>query len=311
MLPLVSIIVPTYNRASIIPETIQSIINQTYVNWECIIVDDNSDDNTKIVIDRYIDKYTNIKYYKLPDNRLSGGNAARNFGFEKCSGEYVTWLDSDDIIISSKIESQINLIKDTNFDCCICQTSFFNDTDKFISNWNKNLYSHDLFNDFLQKKIGWSINAPIYRKSFLLKNNLVFDELLTNAQDYDFHIRVLSIIENIKFICDELVLTRVHSESIRNTVHKGKSKLIVYKKIINDYPSRLTLSSNKFIYNEIENNISKSLINGEIIFIIKFCFFLLLKNCTRYYRIILRAIPKILFSYFYSITGKGYSLIKR
>lgn len=90
---LVSIIIPTYNRAHLIGETLDSVLAQTYTNWECIIVDDGSSDNTDEVVGAYVKKDNRFKYYHRPDEHLPGGNGARNFGFKMSQGEYVNWLD--------------------------------------------------------------------------------------------------------------------------------------------------------------------------------------------------------------------------
>jgi glycosyltransferase involved in cell wall biosynthesis len=87
--PLVSIIIPTYNRAHLIGETLDSVLAQTYQNWECIIVDDDSTDKTDEVVGAYVEKDSRFKYYHRPDEHLPGGNGARNYGFKMSTGEYV------------------------------------------------------------------------------------------------------------------------------------------------------------------------------------------------------------------------------
>jgi glycosyltransferase involved in cell wall biosynthesis len=101
--PLVSIIIPTYNRAHLISETLDSVLAQTYKNWECIIVDDGSNDNTDEVVSEYVKKNNRFKFYHRPDEHLPGGNGARNYGFKMSKGEYVNWLD-DDLFTDSKTE---------------------------------------------------------------------------------------------------------------------------------------------------------------------------------------------------------------
>lgn len=88
-----SIIIPTYNRADIINDTIQSVINQSYTNWELIVIDDGGTDNTKDLINQI--NHPNISYY-WKENGERG--AARNFGVKKAKGEYIFFLDSDDLI---------------------------------------------------------------------------------------------------------------------------------------------------------------------------------------------------------------------
>jgi glycosyltransferase involved in cell wall biosynthesis len=80
--PLVSVIIPTYNRAHLIGETLDSVLAQTYTNWECIIVDDGSSDNTDEFVGKYVKKDSRFKYYHRPEEHLPGGNGARNYGFK-------------------------------------------------------------------------------------------------------------------------------------------------------------------------------------------------------------------------------------
>ena len=88
---MISVITPTYNRADLISETIKSIINQSYKDWELILVDDGSTDNTLEVVETYL-KDERISLYHRPQERPAGGNAARNYGFELSKGNYVKWL---------------------------------------------------------------------------------------------------------------------------------------------------------------------------------------------------------------------------
>ena len=83
MQPLISIIIPTYNRAQIIGETLDSLIAQTYANWECIAVDDGSTDNTDEVLVAYCNKDTRFQYHHRPKDKLKGPNSCRNYGFTR------------------------------------------------------------------------------------------------------------------------------------------------------------------------------------------------------------------------------------
>jgi glycosyltransferase involved in cell wall biosynthesis len=111
MRPLVSIITPSYNSANYIAETIQSVQNQTYTNWEMIIVDDCSSDNTEQVIHEIQQTDSRIHFFKLDQN--SGSGVARNKGIESASGDYMTFIDSDDIWFPGFIEKSIETIINT------------------------------------------------------------------------------------------------------------------------------------------------------------------------------------------------------
>ncbi|WP_373399097.1 glycosyltransferase family 2 protein [Algoriphagus halophilus] len=107
-MPLVSILIPNYNKALYLRETLDSVLEQTYTHWECIIVDDHSTDNSWEILEEYASKDSRFKLYKRPKDRKPGGNAARNYAFELSEGDYIQWLDSDDVISPVKIEIQIN-----------------------------------------------------------------------------------------------------------------------------------------------------------------------------------------------------------
>lgn len=109
---LVSIIMPSYNTSKFIEDTIKSVINQTYTKWELIIVDDCSTDNTDEVIQPYL-KDKRIRYYKNEKN--SGASISRNKALKEAKGEFIAFLDSDDIWVDNKLEKQIKFMQDNNY----------------------------------------------------------------------------------------------------------------------------------------------------------------------------------------------------
>ena len=113
---LVSIITSTYNSSKFLSETINSVLEQTYFNWEWIIVDDCSSDNTQAIIKTLVKKDERVKFFSTENN--SGGPAKpRNIGLEKARGKYVSFLDSDDVWMPEKIEKQIEEIGDYDGIC--------------------------------------------------------------------------------------------------------------------------------------------------------------------------------------------------
>jgi len=114
---LVSIITPTYNCGKFIAETIESIQAQTYTNWELIIVDDCSKDNTEEIVKVYMEKDARIKYHRLETN--SGAAVARTTAMKLAEGEYMAFCDSDDLWMPDKLEKQLSFMKDTGhaFSC--------------------------------------------------------------------------------------------------------------------------------------------------------------------------------------------------
>ena len=107
--PTVSIIIPTYNRAHLIGRAIQSVLNQTYQNFEIIVVDDGSTDNTEEMIKEFQKHDKRIKYIRHEKNR--GGAAARNTGIKVARGEYIAFQDSDDEWLPEKLEKQMDVFQ--------------------------------------------------------------------------------------------------------------------------------------------------------------------------------------------------------
>lgn len=113
MSDLISIITPCYNDEKYIGEAIESVLAQSYQNWELLIVDDCSTDNSAEIIQRYCEKDRRIRYFKT---RTNTGNpvAPRNIATEKANGRFIAFLDSDDVWFPKKLEHQINLFSDKN-----------------------------------------------------------------------------------------------------------------------------------------------------------------------------------------------------
>ena len=124
---LTSILIPTYNRVHLIIETLDSIKEQTNTNWECIIVDDGSDDGSKDVIGEYIQNDTRFQYYQRPPSRKKGANTCRNMAFEKSKGQYIKWFDSDDIMLPNALEKQVEFLEKEKVDVVLSEFNYFVD----------------------------------------------------------------------------------------------------------------------------------------------------------------------------------------
>ncbi len=109
---LVSIITPSYNTARYIEDSIRSVLEQTYTNWELIIVDDCSTDNTDEIVEKYLSD-TRIRYLKNPKN--SGAAISRNYALREAKGKWVTFLDSDDVWVAEKLEKQLAFMKEHGY----------------------------------------------------------------------------------------------------------------------------------------------------------------------------------------------------
>ncbi|MES2762467.1 MAG: glycosyltransferase family A protein [Bacteroidota bacterium] len=187
MNPLISIITPSYNKRKYIKETIDSVVSQTYVNWELIIIDDGSTDGTlDIILDS---KKTDERIKLLINDENRGANYSRNIGIKEAKGIYIVFLDADDLLMPDCLEERHKVISSGNFDFCVFSMGVFtysvgDSGYKWIPDSKKPL------EDFLQHKLPWSILQPIWRKEFLIQIN-GFDESFQRLQDVDMHTRAL------------------------------------------------------------------------------------------------------------------------
>lgn len=189
--PLISIIVPCYNVEAFIKKALQSIYLQTYTNWECILVDDGSKDQTKDEIDVWLKKDSRFKYFYQDNQGLSG---ARNTGLKKASGEFVYFFDSDDLIDSITLED-LNLLIDSNIDIVIGKNAItegqsnqisgylehYSHTLKHLSNNNKELLKLIVENPIIC--VAWN---KLYRKSFLDAHQLFFKKDILHEDELWF-----------------------------------------------------------------------------------------------------------------------------
>ena len=261
MTPLVSVIIPTFNRSHLIGETLDSIIAQTYTNWECIVVDDGSTDGTDQLMAEYCKKDTRFQYRHRPKDRLPGGNAARNYGFELSKGEYIQWFDSDDLMLPKKIEIQFKAIIDDKSDFSVCGGAEFNgDPLVFKKKWRLFKEGNLLLNH-IKGKVVFGTNGPLFKKTFLLNENL-FNESLIIRQEWEFFNRLLIIKPKITLVNDVLYLYRSLDNSIRGGLNykKMKCKMIADQIILKNvnkacvFDKDIDFRYRRFIFFEVLNS---------------------------------------------------------
>lgn len=184
---MVSIIIPNYNKARFITETINSIKSQTVGNWEIIIVDDLSTDDSWSVISELADQK---KIFAFRPKKKLNASGCRNYGIKKASGEFVIFLDSDDLIYKNCLENRILKFKeyiDNDF-LVFCSGTFYNKIGDSKSLWipKKGNFIHK----FLEHDLQWNIMSVIWKKTTLDKLN-GFDESYKRLQDVELHTRAL------------------------------------------------------------------------------------------------------------------------
>ena len=185
--PTVSVIIPTYNRAHLVGRAIQSVLDQTYQDFELIVIDDASTDNTEEVVKSFNDE--RIKYLKHDENK--GVAAARNTGIKVARGEYIAFQDSDDEWFSQKLEKQMKVFEAASPEVGVVYTGFWR-----IES-NKKIY---IPSEKVARKEG-NIHAELLRGNFVdtptavVKKDCfakvgIFDERLPRLQDWELFIRI-------------------------------------------------------------------------------------------------------------------------
>jgi len=229
--PLISVIIPSYNRANFIKRSLNSVFEQSYKNFEIIVVDDGSTDDTENFIKNYPDR--RIRYIKHTENR--GVPSARNTGIKAARGEYITFLDSDDEIYPKKFEIQINRLRDLPDSYGLIYSGyslFINSTDEHVMDIVPEEY--DNICDALLKRCIFAVHTPLVRKICFEKCGL-FDESLPGCEDWDMWIRLSQHYE-FTFVPDILAKFYIHGEqkstNLKNKVQARKDILSKHKTLL-------------------------------------------------------------------------------
>ena len=189
----VSIIIPTYNRSHLILETLDSVISQTYQNWECIVVDDGSTDNTEELLQIYTDKDQRIRILNRPDFKMKGANSCRNFGVDSSTGDFFLFLDSDDILSNDCLENRILFLENENdLDFAVFDMGLLNNDgfQKYVYPDLKSKSVQELISLFIMGPLPWNMTRPFWRKEFFIKVGY-FNENLKMFDDDEFNLRVI------------------------------------------------------------------------------------------------------------------------
>ena len=235
--PQISIIVPTYNRADFLPKAIQSILNQTYQDWEAIIVDDGSTDKTEEIVKDYNE--SRIRYIAHKSNL--GISTARNTGIKNSKGKYIALLDSDDEWFPEKLSCQMKTFQEEDLKCgVVCTGGYMVKDDKVLGVKAIPADLDNFYEKFLFENITWTSNALVKKECF--KKAGLFDENLESCEDWDMWIRIAKY---YKFIFLEMPLTKyvIHSGQLSEDLLK---KINARKRILFKYQDEL--KNRKFVY---------------------------------------------------------------
>jgi len=250
--PLVSVIIPTYNRAYIIGETLNSVLAQTYTRWECIVVDDGSTDYIDELMEFYCENDDRIHYYHRPSDTPKGANACRNYGFSRSKGEYIQWLDSDDLLSTNKISCQVELLQTKRGILATCEWGRISENGNYTT--FEDLDSYNDFNspltflNILNTSQGY---FPVH--AYLMKNTLVeqagpwLNSLKIN-QDGEFMMRIISDVDKIYFTKNAYAYYRRSGSDSTSKLKSGQfAELINSWRLIESY-SQIRFPNNDLIF---------------------------------------------------------------
>jgi len=207
--PLVSVIMPAYNSADFIAEAIQSVLQQTHLTWELLIIDDASDDNTVEIIEKIASADPKIQLFQNKTNQ--GAGISRNIGIKSAQGAFIAFLDADDLWLPEKLETQLEFMKIHDLDMTFSSYYLINESGQE-----------------LHKKIQ---ALPILSYKRLLKSNYVgnltgiysveklgkiYSPTLRKRQDWALWLSILKRIESTKGITEPLAKYRIRENSISN-----------------------------------------------------------------------------------------------
>lgn len=269
---LVTIIVPCYNQAQFLNETLESVFFQSYTEWECLIVNDGSLDNSEEIAKKWVEKDSRFQYFSKDNGGLS---SARNFGLNKSKGKYIQFLDSDDCLDIKKLELSVDKFQKHGAEIIITDFKRFRKTRNklkrafcdlskqeftfisFLTKWDVEfsipihcgLFSKDLigsirFNESLKAKEDWLFWLQIFRnnpKVYYLNQVLVFYRLHRNGMTRNFEFMELNLQNAYQLIYNSLndeekflFFKRIIIElsAVKNKHQKYKNALF-YKRIIN------------------------------------------------------------------------------
>lgn len=242
--PLISIVMPAYNATSFIAESIASVREQSYRNWELLVIDDGSKDGTPALVEEFQKTDDRIRFHPLPVNQ--GAGFARNVGIKASEGDYIAFLDADDLWKPLKLETQLKFMKE--HDLAVSYSSY-----ELIDEQGKNLnlmvqaleilsfskllranYVGNLTGMYNVKKIGKIYNPPIRKR-----------------QDWAMWLQALKEGGEAKGILEPLAKYRVRKDSIsRNKLEMLQYNYRVYRKVLQFSSVKSSLWFSRFLFEQ-------------------------------------------------------------
>jgi glycosyltransferase involved in cell wall biosynthesis len=223
---LISVIIPVYNGERFIIDALESVKNQTFSQWECIIVDDGSTDKTATVVEKYI---ATDKRYLFVSQSNKGLSAARNAGLKNAKGNFIQFLDADDVLLPLKIEKHISALGTDHYaGGVVSYTDYFAGSNEDIFTYVDNdsrvkFNTAEFLNEFIER---WesSLSIPphcfLFSASFFTEKKIQFDPEIPNHEDFDCWLNVLKLKPRVIFIDEKLCIYRITAGSMSKKIRQ-------------------------------------------------------------------------------------------
>jgi glycosyltransferase involved in cell wall biosynthesis len=243
-LELVSVVVPAYNAATFIAEALESVLSQTYTNIEIIVVDDGSTDDTN----KIVSSFEKVRYIKQEN---LGAAAARNRGISEAQGQFIAFIDADDLWFSKKIELQVDLLNYSDFKWCYCDSYFsWFHTEKMIGTLSSSqgVYQGDILIPYLSGRFSIPLPATLIQRD-VFDDIGYFDESLRTEEHTDLWTRI-AIKYPIGYVDQPLVQIRKRLDSLKRTTDPkitGNNRRHMLEKMIAIAPDQLLMLKSELL----------------------------------------------------------------
>jgi GT2 family glycosyltransferase len=229
-MPTVSVVIPTYNSAAFLRGAIQSVLSQTYSDFEVIVVDDGSTDNTESVAHSFGDRVSYVKQ----ENK--GAGAARNHGIKRSQGKYVAFLDSDDLWLPGKLTEQIPLLdRESKIGLVYSDWAVVPEQGEAEPSYlrNRPAASGHVFDELIQ--CGFILTSGTVVRRSCLDDVGYFDETLSIAQDYDLWLRICYRWK-VALVNKPLVIKRNRGGNLSSNLPKtGAERILLFEKVLQKF----------------------------------------------------------------------------
>lgn len=221
--PTVSIVIPMFNRQYLVGETIASLQHQTEQSWECVVVDDGSQDRSREVVLKIAKVDRRVKLFQRPAEVEKGPSGCRNFGFAQSHGEWVWFLDSDDLVAEEALSKIVDACRAESVDGIVGMYDYFNEgeTSDKLKCWCFDI--NNAYLDHVTEKSPLLTSMPVWRRDFLQgRLNSLWNTAVQFNEDYEFYARMLAEQPSLKVLKSVIFKYRLHDDSRSVSISRGR-----------------------------------------------------------------------------------------